>query len=71
MMSVMATHLSGATLALVPKDPEGYMEGIEAAGASTANIVPSLLAELVKQAPDWPDCLKYLITAAAPLTSDL
>ncbi len=71
LLSLMATHLTGATLALVPSNPAPYMEGIERAGAETANIVPVLLERLVQAAPEWPVCLRYLVTAAAPITNDL
>ncbi|MGW0789317.1 class I adenylate-forming enzyme family protein [Streptomyces sp. NPDC002911] len=71
-MSLIGTHLSGAPLTLQAAfDPAGYFAALDAAGARTASIVPVLLADLLEAGPDWPDGLEYLITAAAPLTSDL
>ncbi|MEH6373429.1 class I adenylate-forming enzyme family protein [Streptomyces sp. KLMMK] len=81
-MSLLGTHLTGAPLTLQAAsdpavldpavfDPAGYFAALDAAGARTASIVPALLADLLEAGPDWPDGLEYLITAAAPLTSDL
>ncbi|MFJ2648128.1 class I adenylate-forming enzyme family protein [Streptomyces sp. NPDC087420] len=71
-MSLIGTHLTGTPLTLQAGfDPVGYFAALGAAGARTASIVPALLADLVETGPDWPDGLEYLITAAAPLTSDL
>ncbi|HET6706377.1 class I adenylate-forming enzyme family protein [Amycolatopsis sp.] len=71
-MSLLGTHRTGAPLVVQAKfDPDGYFSALRAAGARTASIVPALLADLVEAAPAWPDSLDYLITAAAPLTSDL
>ncbi|MEU1674721.1 class I adenylate-forming enzyme family protein [Streptomyces roseifaciens] len=52
-------------------DPARYFAALDATGARTASIVPALLADLLEAGPHWPDGLEYLITAAAPLTSDL
>ncbi|MFD7087140.1 class I adenylate-forming enzyme family protein [Streptomyces sp. NPDC059896] len=71
-MSLLGTHLTGAPLTLRPVfDPAGYFAALNATGARTASIVPALLADLLETGPDWPDGLEYLITAAAPLSSDL
>ncbi|MFV8132802.1 class I adenylate-forming enzyme family protein [Streptomyces syringium] len=71
-MSLLGTHLTGAPLTLQAAfDPAGYFAALDATGARTASIVPALLADLLEAGPDWPDGLEYLITAAAPLTSDL
>lgn len=71
-MSLLGTHLTGAPLTLQAAfDPAGYFAALDASGARTASIVPALLADLLEVGPDWPDGLEYLITAAAPLTSDL
>ncbi|GAA2265359.1 hypothetical protein GCM10010145_42910 [Streptomyces ruber] len=71
-MSLIGTYLTGAPLTLQAAfDPAGYFAALDAAGARTASIVPALLADLLEAGPDWPDGLEYLITAAAPLTSDL
>ncbi|MGW8378375.1 class I adenylate-forming enzyme family protein [Streptomyces sp. ODS28] len=72
MMSLLGTHLTGTPLVLRDTfDPNGYFAALDAAGARTASIVPALLADLVEAGPAWPEGLEYLITAAAPLTSDL
>ncbi len=71
-MSLLGTHLTGTPLTLQAAfDPAGYFAALDATGARTASIVPALLADLLEACPDWPDGLEYLITAAAPLTSDL
>lgn len=71
-MSLLGTHLTGTPLTLQDTfDPAGYFAALDATGARTASIVPALLADLLEVGPDWPDGLEYLITAAAPLTSDL
>ncbi|KAA6223928.1 long-chain fatty acid--CoA ligase [Streptomyces albofaciens JCM 4342] len=71
-MSLLGTHLTGTPLILhAAFDPAGYFAALGAAGARTASIVPALLADLLEAGPDWPDGLEYLITAAAPLTTDL
>ena len=71
-MSLLGTHLTGTPLTQQAAfDPAGYFAALGAAGARTASIVPALLADLLEVGPDWPDGLEYLITAAAPLTSDL
>ncbi|MFH8347732.1 class I adenylate-forming enzyme family protein [Streptomyces sp. NPDC018045] len=71
-MSLLGTHLTGTPLTLQAAfDPAGYFAALHATGARTASIVPTLLADLLEAGPDWPDGLEYLITAAAPLTTDL
>ncbi|MFC5147663.1 class I adenylate-forming enzyme family protein [Streptomyces aureoversilis] len=76
-MSLLGTHLTGTPLTLQAAfdpagfDPAGYFAALDAGGVRTASIVPALLADLLEAGPDWPDGLEYLITAAAPLTSDL
>ncbi|WP_326692091.1 acyl--CoA ligase [Streptomyces sp. NBC_01795] len=71
-MSLLGTHLTGAPLILQAAfDPDGYFAALGAGGARTASIVPALLADLLEVSPDWPDGLEYLVTAAAPLTTDL
>ncbi|MEH1016306.1 AMP-binding protein [Micromonospora sp. CPCC 206060] len=72
MMSLLGTRLTAAQLVLCERfEPTAYFAGLGRAGARTASIVPALLQELVEQGPAWPESLEYLITAAAPLTSDL
>ncbi|MFJ2555983.1 MULTISPECIES: class I adenylate-forming enzyme family protein [unclassified Streptomyces] len=71
-MSLLGTHLTGTPLTLrAAFDPAGYFAALDADGARTASIVPALLTDLLEAGPDWPEGLEYLITAAAPLTSDL
>ncbi|MET9644809.1 class I adenylate-forming enzyme family protein [Streptomyces syringium] len=71
-MSLIGTHITGTPLIQQAAfDPAGYFAALDAAGARTASLVPALLADLLEAGPDWPDGLEYLITAAAPLTSDL
>ena len=71
-MSLLGTHLTRAPLVLQARfSPAEYFAMIDASGARTASIVPALLQELVRVGPPWPARLDYLITAAAPLSSDL
>ncbi|MFE7334967.1 AMP-binding protein [Streptomyces griseus] len=72
MMSLLGTRLTGAPLVLQSRfSPAGYFAELASKGVRTASIVPALLHELVRVRPAWPDSLDYLITAAAPLSSDL
>lgn len=71
MMSLLGTHRAGGSLVLAPPTPRDYFAALAEAGAATASIVPALLHRLVEEAPPWPDRLEYLITAAAPLSSEL
>ncbi|SEU35746.1 AMP-binding protein [Stigmatella erecta] len=72
MMSVLGTHLAGATVALHNRfEPQAYFAFIEQTGAETASLAPALLERLVEAAPRWPSCLRYVITAAAPLPREL
>jgi SAM-dependent methyltransferase len=68
-MSFVGTLITGARLSLC--DPANYLKQIAVSGAATASIVPALLVRLLDEEYPWPDCLKYLVTAAAPLDSDL
>ncbi|MET0188788.1 MAG: class I adenylate-forming enzyme family protein, partial [Pseudonocardia sediminis] len=71
-MSLVGTHLTGTPLVLHPRfDPEDYFADIARNGVRTASVVPSLLPDLLDAAPDWPEGLEYLITAAAPLTAEV
>ncbi|MGW7276311.1 AMP-binding protein [Streptomyces sp. NPDC054864] len=71
-MSLTGTHVTKTPLLLShPFEPRRYVKELAAAGARTASIAPALLHDLVEAEPPWPDGLDYLITAAAPLTSDL
>jgi long-chain acyl-CoA synthetase len=72
MMSLLGTKLTAAPLVLADRfDPLGYFALLAAGGARTASIVPALLPELLEARPPWPDSLDYLITAAAPLSSEV
>ncbi|AUG77882.1 hypothetical protein CFP65_3074 [Kitasatospora sp. MMS16-BH015] len=72
MMSLMGTRLADAPLILSERfHPREYFARLADGGARTASIVPAMLPELLADPPPWPESLDYLITAAAPLTSDL
>lgn len=72
MMSLLGTRLTSAPLALCERfESAEYFERLRASSARTASIVPALLHRLVEDRPSWPDSLEYLVTAAAPLTSEL
>lgn len=71
-MSLIGCHIWNCPAICVPSfNPVQYFKRIEEAGAITASLVPALLSDLLQVAPEWPKTLRYLITAAAPLTSDL
>ena len=71
MMSLLGCHLTGSKLVLLGRfDPYDYFDVLARHEASTAAIVPALLAVLLDAAPPWPESLRYLITAAAPLYQD-
>lgn len=71
-MSLMGTHLTGAPLVFGPaSDPAGYFAALDRGGARTASVVPAILRDIVDARPPWPERLDYLVTAAAPLSSDL
>lgn len=72
--SLIGTHIVGAKFALYhnrPFDPYAYFEALSVYQVGTACVVPAILEKIVSAAPPWPSTLKYLITAAAPLTFDL
>ncbi|NPV78179.1 MAG: AMP-binding protein [Anaerolineae bacterium] len=72
MMSLIGSYIAGGKLFIQNRfDAYSYFKNIKRHGIRTASIVPALLEELVICSPDWPDCLEYLITAAAPLSQDL
>lgn len=71
-MSVIATHVAGCKLAYCDsKNMTKYFEFIKKVNGRTATIVPALIHKLVEEKPEFPECLEYLITAAAPLSKDL
>ncbi|PQQ37390.1 AMP-binding protein [Photorhabdus laumondii] len=72
MMSLIGSHLAGTRLLIQHRfDAYDYFANIRKHRIRTATIVPALLEELVECNPEWPDCLEYLITAAAPLSQSL
>ncbi|MFP4731384.1 AMP-binding protein [Pasteurella multocida] len=72
MMSLIGSHLAGTKLLIQHRfDAYNYFANIRRHRIRTATIVPALLEELVECSPEWPDCLEYLITAAAPLSQNL
>lgn len=72
MMSLIGSHLAGTKLFIQHRfDAYDYFANIRKHRIRTATIVPALLEELVECTPEWPDCLEYLITAAAPLSQSL
>jgi long-chain acyl-CoA synthetase len=72
MMSLVGTRLTGTPLAVCGRfSPREYFATIERASAVTAAVVPALLHRIVQARPPWPDTLECLVTAAAPLDSEL
>lgn len=72
MMSLVGTRITGAPLVISGRfSPRDYFRRIQEASAVTASVVPALLHRIVEEKPSWPDALEFLITAAAPLSTDL
>jgi len=70
--SLYGTMLTDSRLIISgSSDMTAYFSAIETHRVCTATIVPALLEKLLASPPRWPSRLKYLITAAAPLTRDL
>lgn len=71
--SLIGTVMTGSKLLIYDK-PFNAAEFFDELGywnVATANVVPALLERIVRDAPPWPRNLKYLITAAAPLSPSL
>jgi long-subunit acyl-CoA synthetase (AMP-forming) len=72
MMSLIGCYLTNTPLILLSSfEPKAYFKYISQHGVTTASIVPALLPLLTKERPIWPEKLRYLITAAAPLSKKL
>lgn len=72
MMSLVGSRITGAPLVICGRfSPQEYFRQIRQASVATAAVVPALLHRIVEARPRWPDTLECLITAAAPLDSDL
>lgn len=72
MMSLIGCYLTNTPLVVLNKfDANVYFKIIDKYQIKTASIVPALLEQLINTAPNWPQSLKYLITAAAPLSKNL
>lgn len=72
MMSLIGSYLAKTRLVIQHAfNANDYFRNIKKYNIRTATIVPALLEELLVSAPAWPDCLEYLITAAAPLSQNL
>lgn len=71
-MSLMVSELYGNELLITnTRDMYEYMQLCDYHEVEIANIVPTLLHQLVNKCPEWPRKLQYLLTAAAPLTKQL
>ena len=70
-MSLLGTHLTGERLILGLADPAEYFAALRAGEACTASVNPVVLRRIVDAAPEWPDSLDYLITAAGPCSAGL
>ena len=68
MMSLMSTHFSGGNLVLLQRfTPERFFDAIARFGAGVANVTPTQIADIIEAKLPWPEPLRYLLTAAAPL----
>ncbi|MCX7121722.1 MAG: AMP-binding protein [Gammaproteobacteria bacterium] len=72
MMSLIGSMLANSNLFIqsIP-NMNTYLPEIAAVRASTASIVPALLHDLVQYNNEWPNGLRYLITAAHDLKPSL
>src|SRR5436190_2520742 len=72
MMSLIGTQLSGGTLVLFDRfEPRFFERELDEYGVRTVSMVPAMIHDLIAAAPKWPRSLDYVITAAAPLSSEL
>lgn len=72
MMSLIGSYLSDTKLIILTEfQADTYLNAISHHGVTTASIVPALIPKLISSSVEWPEALRYLITAAAPLTKDM
>ena len=68
-MSLFGCYCSNSTLVLVERyNPATILDICAQHSCGTLSLVPTLLSRLLETSAKWPDCLRYIITAAAPIS---
>lgn len=71
-MSLFGNYFNGGTVVFLKKfTPKAYFEAAERYGAQTANLVPTMVADLSKSGLPFPSKLKYVLTAATALSQEI
>lgn len=71
-MSLFGNYFNGGTAVFLKRfTTENYFKFINEYGATTANLVPTFVADLVKAKQPWPISLKYVLTAATALSQEI
>jgi SAM-dependent methyltransferase len=71
-MSLFGNYFSGGTVVFLKKfSPQAYFDTAEKYGAETANLVPTMVADLSKSGLTFPSKLKYVLTAATALSQEI
>ena len=71
-MSLLGSYFAKSKLVIFEKfEPAYFFSILDREKVETASLVPALLYRLIQASPSWPRSLRYLITAAAPLTKEI
>jgi len=71
-MSLFGNYFVNGTAVFLKKfTPESYFGYAEKYKATTANLVPRMVADLIDAKLPMPDCLNYVLTAATALSQEL
>lgn len=71
-MSLFGNYFTGGTVVFLNKfSPQLYFSSAEKYGAQTANLVPTMVADLAKSGLPFPSKLKYVLTAATALSQEI
>jgi acyl-coenzyme A synthetase/AMP-(fatty) acid ligase/SAM-dependent methyltransferase len=71
-MSLFGNYFTGGTAVFLKKfTPDAYFAAAETYSAETANLVPTMVADLVAAKLPWPAQLRYVLTAATALSQEI
>jgi acyl-coenzyme A synthetase/AMP-(fatty) acid ligase len=71
-MSLFGNYFTNGTVVFLKKfTPESYFKYIDEYSVTTANLVPTMVADLVKSDLPFPSKLKYVLTAATALSQEI
>jgi len=71
-MSLFGNYFMNGTAVFLKKfKPETYFEYCEKYQAGTANLVPTMIADLLEAKLKWPTQLRYVLTAATALSQEI